>query len=87
MYCATGESKTKKKCSPNLLPKNVKIKHKTVILPAILCECKIWSLALIRTAPTQGAPEQAIENNGNKDGGRNKVRKKFIKRSKRLVKH
>jgi len=72
MYCATWSMKQTNIyiCSPTLLLKNVKIKHKTVILPAILCECKIWSLALIMRAPTRGIPDQATENNGNKDGGR-----------------
>jgi hypothetical protein len=38
------------------------------------------SLALIGRAPPQGVPELAIENNGNKDGGRARGQKEIHKK-------
>jgi hypothetical protein len=66
------KSETRKVCSLNALPIRVKIKCKTIILPVILNECKIWPLTLNEVTQTQGEQEKAGENFGNKRAGRDK---------------
>jgi hypothetical protein len=40
-------SSVQKRSSSRLLSKNIKIKiYRTIILPVVLCGCKIWSLTL-----------------------------------------